>query len=449
MAQKSDRNLDITIREYDVLLRGGDINVRGGVAISEVDWDWFRDQSAKIVDGPRFLQPVFRSGRQGLQAQNYVGTVEAPGGTRIEILPKLTDLDTDPKLARRTLLKMLRRVLNLKMSSWQWGHLAISNQPLHEHLISLFLTEIEILVKKGLRSHYVLRQDDQPFLRGRLRIGDQLCRRPGSKPEFAIEYHEFLPDRSENRLIHSAVQIVGRWARSEANQRRARTLRFLLSDIPTSSDINGDLKRWSEDRALVYYQGLKPWCELILKEKSPYILAGSVFGISFLFPMEMLFEKYVAAVLKQRVEAGFRMVAQPSRQYLATHQGSKWFRLKPDLLVEGSGNHCFAILDTKWKRLDESLANASDKYRLSQEDFYQMAIYGNYYLSGTGELFLVFPKSDRFTRCLEPFDLSASLRLWVVPFDLETDELGLPASFQSAGSGMDWYKQKMLTNSSR
>ncbi|QTN31232.1 hypothetical protein HZ994_02430 [Akkermansiaceae bacterium] len=88
------------------------------------------------------------------------------------------------------------------------------NQPLHEHLIGIFLTGVERLVKKGLRNNYILKEDDHPFLRGRLRIEKQLNRRPGSKPEFPIEYHEFIPDRPENRLIHSAILAVGKWTRN-------------------------------------------------------------------------------------------------------------------------------------------------------------------------------------------------------------------------------------------
>jgi 5-methylcytosine-specific restriction enzyme subunit McrC len=417
---------EVSISEHEVLLRGESLSIAGGTAIRVEDWDWLNDQSARITETPAFFKPVFRAGIRGLQARNYVGTVETPGGTRIEILPKLFTSGDDPGHARKVVLKMLRRVLDLSVHSWEKGSLAVMDQPLHEHLIEIFLSGVEQLVKKGVRNNYVLKEDDHPFLRGRLRIEKQLHRRPGSKPEFAIEYHEFIPDRPENRLIHSAILAVSKWTRNSNNQRRARTLRFVFSEIPISADHRRDLQHWSMDRALIDYRGLKPWCELILGVKSPLYMSGGFSGLSFLFPMEQLFERYVAAILRKRVAIGYRLVAQPSRHALVTHQGANWFRLKPDLIVERFNGSCLSVFDTKWKRLDERLGNAKDKYGLSQADFYQMAVYGERYLKGSGDMFLIYPRSKDFNHHLPSFELSKNLRLWVVPFDLESDEIELP-----------------------
>ena len=422
---------EISIREYDVLLRTGLSSAPGTQHLRAEDWDWLHNRCVGLTVGPAFFHPVFRGGVLGLQARNYVGTIETPTGTRIEILPKLINSTDAPLEARQIVLKMLRRVLNLSMHSWEQGSLALASQPLHEFLIGLFLSGVERLVKKGLRSSYLLREDEQPFLRGRLRIDQQLHRRPGSRPKFAIEYHEFLPDRPENRLIHSAVLTVSSWTRYPDNQRRARTLRFLLADIPESKNHRQNLQQWSTDRALIDYRGLKPWCELILTEQSPLFMAGTFGGLSFLFPMEQLFERYVAAVLSRKLQPGFRLVAQPSRQCLVTHKGSPWFRLKPDLLIERPDGSCAAVLDTKWKHIDEHLDNARDKYGLSQADFYQMSAYGQNYMGGVGDIYLIYPRSRQFGHHLPPFNLSPDLRLWVVPFDLETDQIGLPASLGS------------------
>ncbi|MEP2774440.1 MAG: McrC family protein [Luteolibacter sp.] len=429
---------EVTIREYDTLVRSSGSFSPNPCEISTGDWDWLQEQCLGKNEGPAFFLPVFRSGVHGLQARNYIGTVETPGGTRIEILPKLiTDADT-PEDSRKVVLKMLRRVLRLSTYSWEEGSLAVLKQPLHEFLIGLFLSEVERLVKRGLRSRYVLREDEQTFLRGRLRIDEQLHRRPGSRPRFDIEYHEFLSDRPENRLIHSAVLAVGRWTRSPENQRRARTLRFLLTDIPESENHRRNFQQWSRDRGLVDYRGLEPWCELILAGESPLFLRGAISGLSFLFPMEQLFERYVAAVLRRKLPSGCRLIEQPARHSLVTHMGANWFRLKPDLLLERSDGSCAAVLDTKWKRIDGSLDNGSDKYGLSQSDFYQMAVYGQKYLGGSGEMFLIYPRSPHFLRPLPPFDLSADLRLWVVPFDLESDALVLPFLLAEGSGYSGW-----------
>ncbi|MDB4438250.1 McrC family protein [bacterium] len=413
----------LTIREYDVLfLHDTSKKVSPGF-LSKEDWHWLHDQSFQKSEGPAFFRPLFRNGRRGLQAQNFVGTIETPIGTQIEILPKLTDLDGDLVETRRIVLKMLGTVLNLKTHSWRQGSLTLINQPLNEHLIDLFLSDLEALTKRGLRSCYLLKEDQQPFLKGRLQIEKQLQRRPGARPSFHIEHHEYLPDRPENRLIHSALVAVSQSAKHSNNQRRIRSLRFHFAEIPESTGQRVDFQNWSTDRSLLAYRGMKTWCELILRHTSPLFLAGKFTGLSFLFPMEQLFERYVTAILRNRMKSGFHLVPQPARHSLVTHQDAGWFRLKPDLIVESPDGSCSSVLDTKWKRIDARLGSAKDKYGLSQNDFYQMAAYGDHYLNGSGDMFLIYPASPVFTKPLPAFHLSPTLRLWAVPFDLRTDRI--------------------------
>lgn len=416
---------EVTIREFGFLHRGGDLAAIDEFSIPSADWDWLWSECLRRSGGPEFLRPMQRQGRACVQVLNYVGSVETPSGLRIEILPKTSSEEVEPARSRRTLLKMLRRVLNLRMAAWDTANIQLFNQPLHEVLIEFFLSEVEKLLKKGLRSHYLQQEDEQPFLRGRLRVEKQLHRRPGSKPEFAIEFHEFQVDRPENRLIRSAVEIVSKWARSGSNQRRSRALRFLLADVSASSNYRKDFQDWSQDRGLADYRPLRPWCEFILKEQTPHTLAGAFFGISFLFPMERLFEKYVEAIIRKRLSDGWNLVNQPKRHSLVRHRSEAWFWLRPDLMVEREGVAA-AVLDTKWKLISANLDDTSNKYGLSQSDFYQMAAYGERYLHGAGELFLIFPQCSEFLQPLHAFDFSDSLRLWVVPFDVESDCLLLP-----------------------
>jgi 5-methylcytosine-specific restriction enzyme subunit McrC len=416
---------EVTIREFGFLYRGGSLAAIDEFSIPLADWDWLWSECLRPTGAPDFLRPMQRQGRTCLQAQNYVGSVETPSGLRIEILPKISGEDVEPARSRRTLLKMLRRVLNLRMAAWDTAQIQLFDQPLHEVLIEFFLTEVEKLVKKGLRSQNVQQEDEQPFLRGRLRVEKQLHRRPGAKPKFSIEFHEFLIDSPENRLIRSAVENVSKWARGGSNQRRSRALRFLLADLPGSTNYRRDFQAWSQDRCLADYRPLRPWCELILKEQTPHTLAGAFFGISFLFPMERLFEKYVEAILRTRMAEGWRLIGQARRHSLVLHRGEPWFWLRPDLMVEREGRPV-AVLDAKWKQISALLDDPSSKYGLSESDFYQMAVYGQRYLKGSGELFLVFPRSEWFQRPLEAFEFSDSLRLWVVPFDLDSDCLVQP-----------------------
>ena len=108
------------------------------------------------------------------------------------------------------------------------------------------------------------------------------------------------------------------------------------------------------------------------------------------------------------------------------HQGQGWFQLKPDLLIR-NGDSNLVVLDTKWKLLDGAKANSTNKYGLSQTDFYQLQAYGQSYLDGQGDTVLIYPKTDAFQHALPVFEFpkSEGLRLWVVPFCLASRQLQL------------------------
>ena len=79
-------------------------------------------------------------------------------------------------------------------------------------------------------------------------------------------------------------------------------------------------------------------------------------------------------------------------------------------------------MDTKWKLIDKKKDNGTDKYGLSQSDFYQMFAYGQKYLNGTGHMILIYPKSKTFDSPItHSFEFSDNLKLWILPFDISTD----------------------------
>ncbi len=102
------------------------------------------------------------------------------------------------------------------------------------------------------------------------------------------------------------------------------------------------------------------------------------------------------------------------------------FQLKPDLLLEGHAS--LRVMDTKWKRLEQD--NRRDKFGLGQHDFYQTLAYGQTYQKGVGDMLLIYPKWRGLNRVIGPFLLANAarqpLRLWAVPFDLDSEQMHLP-----------------------
>ena len=89
-------------------------------------------------------------------------------------------------------------------------------------------------------------------------------------------------------------------------------------------------------------------------------------------------------------------------------------------------------MDTKWKLVNQNNSTSKDKYGLSQSDFYQLFAYGQKYLGGHGDMFLIYPAWRKFDHEIEPFYFDEGLKLTVVPYDLESDQLLLNESLFGA-----------------
>ena len=71
---------------------------------------------------------------------------------------------------------------------------------------------------------------------------------------------------------------------------------------------------------------------------------------------------------------------------------------------------------------------------------YQLFAYGEKYLGGEGDIFLVYPKHDGFLAPLPVFEFHDRLRLWAVPFDLDKNAFVEGPWLQ----GSAWIKQTLL-----
>ena len=418
----------ITIFEFESLVSDD----FGGAdkAVPSAVFTWLESECLRqsLDDKTSWLKLTHRKGRRAVQVTSYVGVLRAPNGYQIEVLPKIGKV-SDIHQTRKQLIEMLSCIYEFRHIQTKSAQLAATRMPLFEVFIREFLVATEHVVKRGIRSDYVLNQDNLFALRGKLMVSQQLNKNLLRPDRFFTEHDEFLPDRPENRLLHSALQLVLLLSVSQENQRLARELCFIFSDVPESTQIRQDFQRVRLDRGMDYYDHALAWSKLILENRSPLTGIGNNNAPSLLFPMETVFEAYVERSLAKSLKAGFNLKAQAKTQHLVEHMNNLWFKLKPDFLIKDK-NKTHLLLDAKWKLLDPKKNNGTDKYQLRQADFYQLYAYGQQYLDGSGDVVLIYPKTDTFFEPLPVFNFSKTdnLKLWVLPFCITSKKLTLPES---------------------
>jgi 5-methylcytosine-specific restriction enzyme subunit McrC len=368
-----------------------------------------------------YLRP---KGREQLRVQNYVGVIRLPDGLQIEVLPKISKR-LEPEKARRLLVKMLIELVDSPFLEGTAADLEAHKIPLFELLMRCYLEQVTTIVRKGVARDYVAREDNLVFLRGKLSLREHIRRNSHNSSRVYCAYDEFDIDRPINRLIKGALLIVSRTTRDPANQQRCRELLFWFDQVPGTGDARSDFQRMRQDRLVQHYAPAMPLCRLILDRLNPLTTHGESRVVSMLFPMESVFEAYVAAKLPQQL-GGWRVsVKVRSHALVDEHMKRAMFTLEPDLIL--SRGHTRVIADTKWKLLDG--ANRSNKYGLSQSDVYQLFGYSQKCLPNqqAREVVLIYPKCDTFMEPLAPFWYRRdSDVLFVVPYDLEHEVMILP-----------------------
>lgn len=325
----------------------------------------------------------------GLRAQQVVGVL-VTDNCRLEILPKIDD--EGGQIARRSLVQMLMRVIQLRISSSGATKLDLQEDDILEILIRYFAQQLFQAVHRGLSRNYNLIEADLPSLRGQLNVTRQLTKFAATPNLLSCRFDEFSSDTPLNQILKAAVLHLARITRSAANKRMLLELRYPfeeVTDISSSDPLPG--KRVRIDRTNASYRELFELALMFLSSRSQTVYSGIGQGYSLLFEMNTLFEEFVARSL-QRLGARLDVIVTPQgpkSHVLRDQTGQRVFQTIPDMhLVSKRSNSCL-IVDTKWKRLDGSADGAT--LGVSSSDIYQMMAYAEVYDAKT--VLLLYPHS--------------------------------------------------------
>lgn len=328
-------------------------------------------------------------------ARNYVGLIQMKQGTQIEILPKIyfpvAEIENDRARSeietKKIFIKMLRSLKDFPNKVYSDANLAVANMNLYEIFISMYIQEVRWLVKKGLKLNYTPVEENQTFFKGKLLVNQHIRFNLTHGERFYISHDEFNANRPENKLIKSTLIKLTNLSNSSENTREIRQLLAHFENIDPSYNYENDFSRITLDRNTQMYERIMQWSRVFLLNKSFTSFSGTTNARALLFPMEKLFESYVAQQLRLTLGGSDCEVIVQDKGYYLFDAPTKQFALRPDIVINFNGRTI--ILDTKWKLLDQSSKN---NYGISQSDMYQMYAYAKKY--DTDEVLLLYPKSQ-------------------------------------------------------
>lgn len=380
------------------------------------------DEASEYKD---VFQISSRGGVKTLAVQNHVGVITC-GDTTIEILPKVAkgDMDSgDVEQYRKTLLHMLAFLDEIPVKQLSYANIDERRDlPIFEFFISLFLDEVDEVIKRGLRSDYIEVEGNERFLKGRMDFVEQIRLNHSDASRFAQRYSVYHVNRPENRLIKTAVEKLRRVSGNDENRRRMRIISEFLDEVELSNNVKTDFRACGNDRNAAHYDAALRWTMIFLSRLSPVPMPGTLETRAFLFPMETVFESYVASRLKDACRRmGITIKAQFAGESLVRNEKTqRWeYQLVPDMMAIRISDKARMILDTKWKMTDGQNAVGP-----SQADMYQMFAYAARY--DVDDVVLVYPHTDSspagFRTCYSSKVGSRPIRIHTYYYDLPIDE---------------------------
>ncbi len=387
----------------------------GGILVTDTVFQALRQFVFENENADGLFTFAVQKGRAFIRIRNYVGLLPLDNRTQLEILPKIEHGEQ----AKPLLLTMLRHLRHSPFRTLPAAHTRAIQLPLWEVFITAFLDTVEPLVRQGVQHAYVALDRNERFWKGKFQAARQQRENAQHPERLAVLYDARTVDVPPNRILKTALVYLSGQTASLSTQRRMEQLLSALDDVPVTESLPGDMKAIQQaGRLFIRYGSALLWAEALLKGRGFGIKSGQTSSLSLLFPMERVFEDYVAHGIRIYWPNTDEVRVQESSAHLVDeHVGAPKFKLRPDIVIRH--NDRTFVLDTKWKQINGPELGATPgtgNYGIEQADMYQLYAYGKKYAAD--DLFLIYPANTTFRQPLAVFDYDATTRLHVVPFDV-------------------------------
>lgn len=280
------------------------------------------------------------------------------------ILPKIANHNDEQNL--NIFIYMLMYAYDVKLSNEQIA--SCQNQEKHtilEVFVQMFANGLLQELKKGMYKKYMTEQDNLSVLKGKYLINENL-KYNFTKNKIYCEYDEFSPNNELNQFFLYAVKYLQKFVKDKKLLKQCE----LIFDEVESWQIDINKLNIHFDRLNIRFKTSFEVAILLLKQSIPLFNQDKK-SFAFLFDMNVLFEKFIARIVKEEYDN----VEVPIK--------SKKFGelyLKPDIIVKSKN----LIIDCKYKILEKSSI-------ASRDDRYQMYVYANNF-KNINSTMLLYPR---------------------------------------------------------
>jgi len=292
-----------------------------------------KDKNSDILD---FVKIGYkRNVGKVISIKNYVGLIQLKSGFQLQILPKISlgemQEDKNNIQTKKIFLEMLKSTKDFPNKIFTNANLNIDKMNLYEIFINMYLQEAREVVRKGLKSCYVEKEENIRYFKGKLKVNEHIKCNTFHKERFYMNFDTYQINTPENRIIKSTLLKLKTISRNAENVRKIKQILLDFELVEPSINYEKDFSKIVINRNTKSYETLINWSKVFLTGKSFTTFSGKNNSKALLFPMEKVFEQYVAQYIK-KVFSNFKVTYQDKGYYLFDEP--RKFAIRPDLLLK-------------------------------------------------------------------------------------------------------------------
>lgn len=279
----------------------------------------------------------------------------------------------------------------------------LENVDLPELIIKLIANQFYQVIDEQPLSLYTEVEESLLIPKGRINfnryINEHFSR--GNQQILACDHELLLFDNPFNQTIKYVSRFLKTKARFSKTQQKLDEVLFLLDEVSDKECTSELLNSVKINPFFGDYEKVRELCHMVLNQRIYSQTQAEQSHWSLLFPMEYIFEDFIAGFIEEHFANDWKVEYQKSDKYL-TAEGV--FQMQHDIfLTSVAFPEKRIIVDTKYKLRGNF--KEEKKKGIAQSDLYQMTSYA--YRRGCENVLLLYPNDSETIRELDTFNITS------------------------------------------
>lgn len=336
------------------------------------------------------FQPFLQFDGEFVRANNFVGFIQS-NDKLIEIYPKV--FRNNPFTPKMLMLKHIFYWFQY-CRKWKFPFTnayldTINVEKFPELIIFLIANQVYDTIYQQPLMLYHQVEETLVFPKGTINYARYIQQQIGIGNFHKIEcdHEPFTFDNSVNQIIKHCTRLLIKQTNFPETLKILQDILFILDEVKDVSCTLDDILKIRLNNYYEDYNSLMENCKIILENQLYTNNLSDLSQWCILFPMEYIFEDFVAGFIEKHFSNRWKIEYQKSDLYLSCQP--RVFNLQHDILLTSKlYDKRILIVDTKYKIRDFNFKDDKKK-GIDQNDLYQIISYA--FIRGCSEVFLIYP----------------------------------------------------------